>query len=165
MDRLWDPYIPNSLVALQDIADAAAKVLNEREDHYLAEYPLCSTMPISDADVAKAISKRIGKTIEARSPTFEAGVERAMVYVGCTYRKVTGDVAKVLNEQSTKGPEVMNAGDMRGDITLDEAERLILFYNRRGLKGSPNVLKWLLGRPPTTVEQWIEIQLKEAGLS
>lgn len=56
-------------------------------------------------------------------------------------------------------------GDLRGDIARDEAERLILFYNRRGLKGSPNVLRWLLGREPTTVESWVEGELKAGGLA
>lgn len=33
---------------------------------------------------------------------------------------------------------------------LDVAERLVLWYERYGLNGSPNVLQWLLGRKPTT---------------
>jgi uncharacterized protein YbjT (DUF2867 family) len=68
LERLWNAKIPNSLIALRDLADAAAKILNEGETHYLAEYPLCSTMPLSDAHVAKTISKKIGKEIEVKSP-------------------------------------------------------------------------------------------------
>jgi uncharacterized protein YbjT (DUF2867 family) len=53
MERLWTAEIPNSMIALDDLAEAAAKVLNEREAHYLAQYPLCSTLPISDAEVER----------------------------------------------------------------------------------------------------------------
>src|ERR1700761_85569 len=38
MERLWNAEVPNSLIALRDLAEAAAKVLDEQEIHYLAEY-------------------------------------------------------------------------------------------------------------------------------
>lgn len=55
-------------------------------------------------------------------------------------------------------------GDSRGDLVRDMAERLVFFYMRRGLRGSPNVLRWLLGREPTTVDVWIDSQMQSAGL-
>jgi hypothetical protein len=58
-----------------------------------------------------------------------------------------------------------NEGDPLNAHVRDHAERLVLFYNRRGLNGNPNVLRWLLGREPTTIDQWIEIQLEQAGLA
>ena len=36
MEKLWNAEIPNSLIALRDLAEAAAKVLTERESHFLA---------------------------------------------------------------------------------------------------------------------------------
>ena len=143
MQRLWNANNANSLVALRDIADAVAKVLNEREKHYFGEYPLCSTMPISDADVAKVIGKKIGKEIEVRSPTFEQGISKLLA---ATYQRATWETARFVGGEKARGDETANEGEVRQDIAHDEAERLILFYNRRGLKGSPNVLGWLLGR-------------------
>lgn len=37
--------------------------------------------------------------------------------------------------------------------------RLMTYYNRHGLRGNPNVLSWLLGRAPTTFEQYIDRML------
>ena len=54
---------------------------------------------------------------------------------------------------------------MRSDVVRDEARRLVLFYTRRGLKRSTNVLRWLLGREPASLNQGIDIQMKEAVLA
>lgn len=165
MERLWNAEVPNSLIALEDLAEAAAKVLNEREAHYLAEYPMCSTMPCSDMDVAKAIEKRIGKKITVTSPSFEVGVQRTLNYLFGT--KAAKDLNEVFtdNKRESIASGLSNDSDLRSDIARDSAERLVLFYNRRGLVGSPNVLRWLLGREPTTVEQWIDIEMTKAGLA
>ncbi|GJC88938.1 hypothetical protein ColLi_11776 [Colletotrichum liriopes] len=156
MQRMWDPEVANSVIALQDLAEATAKVLNEGEKHYYAQYPLCGTAPISDADVAKVIGKQIGKGVRVNKPSFEKGVDYLMSTLfgaGKTY----ADGAHF--GFGINGTE----GDLRPDITKDEAERLVLFYNRYGLVGNPNVLKSLLGREPTSVEEWVKIQLVEAA--
>ncbi|KHN98026.1 NAD(P)-binding domain protein [Metarhizium album ARSEF 1941] len=139
LDKWWSPNSASSLVSLDDLAEVSAKVLNERERHYLAEYPLCSTTPISETEVVNLVEKRIGKRIEVRVPSLEAGSDRLM-------ERLYGD----------KTGQMGNEGDPRGDLVRDTVERLILYYNRRGLQGSPNVMTWLLGRDPTSVEQWIE---------
>ncbi|TEA17741.1 hypothetical protein C8034_v010028 [Colletotrichum sidae] len=144
MVRMWKPEMKNSLVALRDLAEVAAKVLLEGERHYYAQYPLCSTLPTSDAEVAGVIGGKIGKEVRLAAPSFEEGVEH-MLHV-------------LFGGNSVLAAE----GDPRPDVTKDEAERLVLFYNRYSLAGSPNVLRWLLGREPTTVEQWVELQLDEA---
>jgi len=147
LEKWWKPEHANSVIALSDLAEASAKVLNERERHYLAEYPLCSTMPISETEIVSIIEKRIGKSIELKAPTFETGVNKLIqaLYGG----KGTG-------ENGELGLGLASAGDTRGDLVRDTVEHLILFYNRRGLKGSPNVLRWLLEREPTSVEQWVD---------
>lgn len=38
----------------------------------------------------------------------------------------------------------------------DFLHRLMMYYNRNGIRGNPNVLEWLLGRPATTLSQYIE---------
>ena len=139
----WNADLPNSVIALQDLAEATAKVLNERETHYLAEYPLCSTMPVSDAEIANIIGKGIGKPVKVYTPAFEEAVE---VLTKALFGPNGGNAGLGLSSQ----------GDLRGDLVRDTTERLVLYYNRRGLKGSPNVLRWLLGREPTSVEQYVE---------
>lgn len=138
-DKLWNPEAANSMVALRDLAEAAAKVLNEGEVHYFAHYQLASTLPMSENEVAKIIGKHLGKEVQTKAPTFEEGAGRVLHYL------FDGLAAE---------------GDPRPDITRDEAERFILFSNRRGLRGSPNVLRWLLGREPTTVDEWVKRELE-----
>ena len=149
LDRLWNAEIPNSLISLLDLAEASAKVLNERETHYLAQYPLCSTMPVSDAEVAREIGKQIGKEVKVRSPDFQTGVDRVLVYL---FSKPGGAAGSTAAE-----------GDPNPDITYDEASRLILYYNKHGLNGYPTVLRWLLGRQPTTVAQYVATELQKLG--
>lgn len=141
LDKLWNPEAANSMIALRDLAEAAAKVLNEGERHYFAQYPLSSTLPMPETEVAKIIGKHLGKEVHTRAPAFEEGVQRTLLYL-------------------FGGASVAAEGDLRPDIARDEAERLILFSNRRGLRASPNVLRWLLGREPTSIDEWVKMELE-----
>ena len=149
VNKLWNPDVANSLIALRDLAEATAKVLDEREKHFLVEYSLCSTMPTSDREVCEEIGKQINKPIEVRAPTFDTGVNKLLMYL------FGGQESEVYADSTPADFQLAADGDLRGDTVRDEAERLVLFYNRRGLVGSPNVLEWLLGRNPTTVAEWV----------
>lgn len=155
IQKLWNPHIPNSVIALRDLAEAASIVLNGREKHYFAQYPLISTLPVADTEIVKVIETHIGKPIEVKTPNFEDGVETVLRYLFAEKRDAIYAGADV--DEDLKRPAA--DGDLRPDITRDEAERLVLFYNRRGLKGNPSVLRWLLGREPTSVEEWVKLQL------
>lgn len=152
MKFLWRPEVPNSLIALGDLAEVAAKVLVEGETHYLAEYPLASTMPVSHTQVCEEIGRQIGKEIEVAGAPFQEGVDTVLAYL---YGEGRDDLPAAVSGDF----KMTSAGDVRGDITRDEAERLILFSNRRGLRGNPNVMRWLLGREPTSVQAWVKGQL------
>nr|POE80839.1 hypothetical protein CFP56_56912 [Quercus suber] len=89
----------------------------EREAHCLAEYPLCSTMPLSDADVVEVIEKKIGKKVEVETPSFEAGVEKVLNYLLFGADHSSDVYAGVVPHF-----RLANNGDLRGDITRDEAE-------------------------------------------
>ncbi|KAF6830747.1 nucleoside-diphosphate-sugar epimerase [Colletotrichum musicola] len=145
VEPMWDPDVPNSLLALGDLAEVGAKVLLEQEKHYYAQYPLCSTLPTSDSAVFEAIGKAIGKEVQVKVLSFEQGVDRLLSVV-------------------FGGSAFASEGDLRPDITRDEAERLVLFCTRYSMAGNPNVLRWLLGREPTTVEEWVKLQLQNGKL-
>lgn len=123
IEKLWTPEIPNSVIALRDLAEASAKVLNEGPKHYLAEYGLCSTMPVSDADIVRTIGKAIGKDIEIRTPTFETGVNKVMMYL------FGGKASNIYAGDHAGDFKLAGEGDLRGDICRDEAERLVLFVS------------------------------------
>lgn len=103
LEKWWAPQQKNSLINLEDLAEATAKVLLEREVHYLAEYSLCSTMPISETEIVDIISRRIGKKVEVKIPAFEDGVQRlSQVLFGSSIQDTnlrlapTGDLEEIL---------------------------------------------------------------------
>lgn len=155
IQTLWKPHMPNSVIALRDLAEASAIVLSEREKHFFVQYPLVSTLPVSDVEIVSAIERHIGNSIEIKTPVFEDGVESAINYLFGGKQDAIYAGEDVDNDLRRLAAD----GDLRPDITRDEAERLVLFYNRRGLKGNPNVLRWLLGREPTSIEEWVGLQL------
>lgn len=132
----WNPDNAFSFIALQDLGEVGAKVLEERERHYLAQYPLCSTEPLNYREMVSTISKAVGKEIEVKQRSFEAAVSEFLASLCGT--------------------------DQPHARTRDGVERMLLFYNRRGLVGNPNVCEWLLDRKPTSVKDWAERQARIA---
>lgn len=99
MIDIYNPNVANSLVALRDLAEAGARVLNEREAHYFAQYPLCSTSPVSDAECIRVIGEHIGKKIEVLTPILKTvlasfssfyipGTRRAACIVGIMWIRI-----------------------------------------------------------------------------
>ena len=124
----WEPSVANSLVCLEDLAAVGIKVLDEREKHFFAEYPLCSTLPTSYTDMVAAASRALGKEVKIETAPFEQNVKRLTNIV---------------------------FGSDANPRAVDGSERLILWYDRHGLCGSPNVLEMLLGRKAMTVDEWM----------
>lgn len=134
----WNPDVTFSFLALRDLGEAAAKVIEEREKHYLAQYPLCSTGAYSYKDVIQIASEVIGKKITIKTLGIEEGSKAlmAMLY---------GDAENIPVQ------------------TRDAADRLLLYYNHHGLKGNPNILEWLIARKPTTHQEWVRAQVQKAS--
>ncbi|KAI9155745.1 NmrA-like family domain-containing protein [Paramyrothecium foliicola] len=131
----YDHNIPNSHIFLEDLAEVSLTVLKEREKHYNSEYPLSSTYPIAYKDLVEITEEALGKRIAiVKLPYLETVKKLVTSQFGNDYK----------------------AGN------LDVAERLVLWYERYGLNGSPNILEWLLGRKPTTYEEWLGQHLKAA---
>ncbi|PWY81000.1 NAD(P)-binding protein [Aspergillus eucalypticola CBS 122712] len=131
----FDPDITFSFTVLKDLAEAFAKILNEREKHYLAEYTACSTGPTSYTDVISVLGKEIGKPIQIELLEYSKSAE--------------------IFEKAIAG----NGAIPR--TTRDTIQRLMLYYNFYGIKGNTNVLEWLLGRKPTTVQEFLHQKVLE----
>lgn len=123
-----------SFTAVRDLAEAAAIVIQEREKHYFALYPILSTMPMARTKLIEIIGKAIGKPIPIKQQSLEEGVEFIL--------------------------QVLFAGKEVDPRALDIAERLMWYYNRRGILGNPTVAEWLLGRKTTTCEEWVDMQVE-----
>lgn len=132
----YSPSIKFSFTALKDLSEAASLVLSQREKHYFAVYPIISTLPTPYTTFLSAIEKAIGRKIEVKQIPFMDAVKGFKAMIG--------------------GGEDVPPGQE------DEIERLLLYYNRRGLWGNPSVTEWLLGREATGCERWAEEAVADA---
>jgi NAD(P)H dehydrogenase (quinone) len=107
-----------SLVDLDDVAQAAAKVLVD-PGHQGAVYELAGTSPMSQEEVAAGLAEGLGRPVAAVAEPVAAWEQRA------------------------------RAGGL-GEAQIATLLQMFDYYARYGLPGNPNVLGWLLGRPPTT---------------
>ncbi len=117
-----------SLVDLDDVAEAAAIVLTE-PGHIGATYELVGTPPLSQVEVAEALSQKLGRPVRADTQSIETWEERA------------------------------RASGM-GEFQRQTLIRMFRYYEQYGLAGNPNVLGWLLRRPPTTLAAFVERTIK-----
>ncbi|MCJ1421939.1 hypothetical protein MMC32_008306 [Xylographa parallela] len=130
----WDPSVGFSFVALKDFGEAGAKVLREGEKHYSASYEICGTGSVTYNEVMRIVGQNIGKDVVVKQVGLQEAADGFM--------------------------KMMSGGSEEVDpYTRDAAERMLLYYNRRGLVGNTNVLEWLLGRKPTSVVKWVEEQV------
>ena len=130
----WDPNVKFSFVALKDLGEVGAKVVREGERHYNASYEICGTGPVSYNEVMQIVGHKIGKEVVVEQVNFQEAVD---------------DFMQIL----FGGLEALDP------YSRDGAERMLLYYNRRGLVGSPNVLEWLLERRPRDIAEWVEEQV------
>jgi len=112
-----------SLVALVDIAEAAARVLSE-PGHSHATYELVGTLPLSQTEVAAQASDALGRGVRAAEEPVAAWEARALAAGLGEYQRAT-------------------------------LKAMFAYYAAYGLEGNPNVLTWLLGRPPTTIVDFV----------
>jgi uncharacterized protein YbjT (DUF2867 family) len=134
---MWNTGIPFSMIALRDLAEVFKAVLYGREKHFYAQYPLTSThTPITFAGAINTISEKIGKEVKIEKREYKDAVEALL-------KRLYG---------SNEGV------DQR---SRDAAQRMILFYDNRGLVGNSNVLEWVLGREATQFGEWVESKVGE----
>jgi uncharacterized protein YbjT (DUF2867 family) len=130
---LRQPYSLDTRLAhvdLEDVAEVAAKVVGDAQHHSYATYELCGEVFHNAHELARLISAESGRSVTAEQITFPGG--------------------------TTAGPTHPSEAD---DYRLDAMFRLFDHYGRYGITGNPNVLSWLLGRPPTSFDEYVRRRL------
>jgi uncharacterized protein YbjT (DUF2867 family) len=134
---LHQPYSLDTRLAhvdLEDVAEVAAKVLDEGERHHHATYELCGDDFLNAYELAEVISAESGRPVSAEQVAFSAG--------------------------ATTGLGSSEEDDYRQDALF----RLFDHYGRYGITGNSNVLRWLLARPPTRFAEYVRRSLAEHPL-
>lgn len=128
----WSLQRRQSMVDLGDVTDVAKLVLTDSPQHTGATYELVGPGRFTGHDLGEIISRVLGRRIEVREIDAD------------TYLKAwIGDTDPA---QFTHQVRVLRAITAR--------------YSSHDFVGNPNVLTWLLGRPPTTFEQYVRGQYK-----
>ncbi|AMK19905.1 MULTISPECIES: SDR family oxidoreductase [Sphingobium] len=125
--QLYDLDRVQAMVALEDVAEVVVKVAREHEAHFGATYQLCAPGNFSGNDIAAAIARVTGLDIGAEIITPDD-------YFRAFYGMGDGDAYRY--------PKAM-------------IRSVAMWYGQYDFVGNPNVLTWLLGRPPTTLDQFI----------
>ena len=123
----WSLDRRQSMVDLEDITDVAALVLGEPERHTGATYELVGPGRFTAHDIGRVLAKVLGR---------EIGVEQMDTEAFVRARFGDGD------------PGVL-------DYQLKVIRAIGTHYSRHDFLGNPNVLTWLLGRAPTSFEDFV----------
>jgi len=135
----WSLERRQSLIALDDCADAAAKVICEGSKHYGATYELSSADCVTGFEIADTIARVTGQAVKAEEVAAEEFFFKHRQLPAVEARRASGQSAR---------PE-------------DFAHELAVFraigecYGRHDFVGNPNVLTWLLGRKPMSVQEYV----------
>lgn len=126
----WSRDRLQSLVALDDVTDAVCTVLAEGERHWGATYELVGPGRFTAHDLGAIIARVAGRPVAVEEVDASA------------YRKgLLG--AHDPGEDSHEAAVIRALGSR---------------YSRHDFVGNPNVLTWLLGRPPTSLEDFVRQQ-------
>jgi hypothetical protein len=123
----WSLDRLQSLVHVGDVAEVAALVLTESDRHLGATYELASPGRFTAHDIGVIIATVVHGPIDVREIDVDTFAARVL--------------AGAAVETKSYELRAMRAISAR--------------YSSNDFVGNPNVLTWLLGRTPTTVEDWV----------
>jgi len=125
------PYSAERRLGFVDMEDVAAVATKVllEEGHDFATYDLCGNDHLSTSEIAELIGRIGGRPLKPVEWTVQDFFE-----------------------------QVIGTADLP-DYTVDGFHRLFLHYDRHGIAGNPNVLGWLLGRAPTSFEDYVRREL------
>jgi uncharacterized protein YbjT (DUF2867 family) len=121
-----------SFLDLEDLAETARIVLTGSH-HKHAVYELAGTEPMSHVEAAGVLSRVLRR--EVRAEREEIGDWRL---------RAERSAAQSKRAQGLSG------------YTLENLVRMFEYYDQWGLAGNPNVLRWVLKREPTALEEFVE---------
>jgi uncharacterized protein YbjT (DUF2867 family) len=126
--------------------------LVKRDGVYRVPYPVETKLSLVDLeDVAEAAATVLTKGGHSAA-TYELVGTPPLSQI-----EIAETFGKALNKTVRAEAETIEAWDRRArgagmdDYQLETLTKMFRAYARDGLKGNPNVLGWLLGRPPTTL--------------
>lgn len=126
----WSLDRLQSLVDVGDVAEVAAQVLSDSDRHVGATYELASPGRFTAHDIAAIISSVVGAPIDVRQIDADTFAQRVLA----------------------------GADPVSMTYELRAMRAITDRYSSHDFVGNPNVLTWLLGRTPTTVEQWVRAE-------
>ena len=135
----WSLDRRQSLIVLDDYAEVAAKVILEGAAHHGATYELSSGDCLTAYEIAERFATVTGRPVRAE--------------------EVSPDEFMVRHRKHHAMQALLDAGQTvtSADFPYEfEVFRAIgACYSESDFVGNPNVLTWLLGRTPTTVEEYL----------
>ena len=125
------PYATDQPMSVVDLEDVAEVAVRvlSEDSHLRASYDLVGDQPLSTREMADIVSRVAGKPIEAKQLSLDSMMQK------------------------------MPRDTPIGMYEADSLERMFIYYTRHGLTGSPNILGFVLGRPPTTYEAFVRRNL------
>lgn len=124
----WSLDRYQSLVDLGDVTEVAAAVLADSQHHAAATYELVAPGRYTAYDLARVISEVVGREV------------------------VTEEIDSDVFLRAAFGTD--NLADFPYQTRV--ARAISNRYSTHDFIGNPNVLRWLLGREPTTFEQFVQ---------
>ncbi len=135
----WSLDRRQSLIVLDDFAEVAAKVIVEGAAHHGATYELSSGDCLTAHEIADRFSRVMGVTVRAEEVEADDFLVRYRRHPAIDARLAAG--------------HAVTAADFPDEFAVFRA--IGACYSRHDFVGNPNVLSWLLGRLPTTVEDYL----------
>jgi uncharacterized protein YbjT (DUF2867 family) len=126
---IWGGEKRQSLVDLEDVAEAAAKIVVEGSRHHGATYELSSADCLSPADIGQTISVVMGRPVQVVVDSVD---DFLRTWFGAAYSR-----DRMPSEYAT-------------------FKAISDWYWAHDFMGNANVLTMLLGRPPTTFRQFMQ---------
>jgi uncharacterized protein YbjT (DUF2867 family) len=171
MTQPFDLDTPLQHVDLEDVCEVAALVATDSRHHY-ATYELCGGDYRSARQLAAIIQSVSGRPVVPElvpaGPAVGAGSAPAAPGAGSA-PAAPGAGSPPAASGAGSDPVASGAGragaadgaaagaaaSEEDDWRSDAMTRLFDHYGRYGITGNPNVLSWLLGRPPTSFEAYV----------
>lgn len=125
--RIAFPYPVETVLGHVDMADVAEVVakVTLEPGHSHASYDLAADEHLSVVALSEVLSRLGGRAVQPAAIT-------------------PADLVAAVSQHHPLST-----------YTIEAIHRLFGYYARRGIRGNPNVLTWLLGRPPTRFEGYV----------